>query len=564
MKLRERIKKFFYPEPGSPAWMYILPYGLLILLFIGASFGGIQTWEYTNSPQFCGTTCHTMPPENTAYKQSPHSNVTCEECHIGRASFMDQMLRKTQGIKETYYEVFKLYQYPIRAQALRPSLQTCEKCHRPETFSDDSLRLLNHYASDKDNTASTIYLIMKTGGGDARQGNARGIHWHITSKVLYYPTDELSQTIPYIRVYNEDGTYVEYTDVSSGFDPSTMDESKLRQMDCITCHNRVTHDFQPPEKSVDESMASGRIDPTIPFIHQKAVAVLSVQYATRDDAMKAIAGIEEEYKHNLFDYYSQNGSKVKAALAEIQAIYDRTVFQEQKIDWTTYPNNLGHINAPGCFRCHDGKHLNSDNQAIRLECNICHSIPVVAGSDDFVTNIEISRGPEPESHLNPNWIAMHNQALGPSCSNCHSTKDPGGTSNTSFCSNSACHGTVFTFAGFDAPALREIIKNQLPPPEPTPALPTLTGAPTYENYVGPLLTAKCTTCHTTGDSAPKGLDLSSFASLMKGSVDGPVIQPGNSANSLLVIIQSKDHFANLTPEELDTVIQWINAGAPEK
>ena len=543
--------------------MFFLPYVVLILIFIGAVFGGIHTWEYTNSPVFCGTACHTMPPQDTVYKESPHANVTCEECHIGRASFMDQAMRKTQGIKETYYEVFKLYEYPIRAKALRPSLDTCEKCHRPETFSDDSLRQVNHYASDLDNTASSVYLIMKTGGGDNRQGNARGIHWHITSKVLYYSNDELSQDIPYVRVYNDDGTYTEYTDVESGFDPTTVDESQLKQMDCVTCHNRVTHNFKEPSRSVDESMASGLIDPTIPFIHQKAVAALTAGYASRDEAMQAIAAIEDQYKSNLFDYYSQNGDKIKSAISEIQAIYDRTVFHDQKIDWTTYPNNLGHIDAPGCFRCHDGKHLNAEFEAVRLECNICHAIPVVAKADDFVTKIEISRGPEPETHLNPNWISMHNQAIGPSCANCHTTKDPGGVSNTSFCSNTACHGNVFTYAGFDAPALREIIKSQLPPPEPAPEIPTLTGDPTYANYIGALFTIKCTGCHTEGEAAPEGLDLSTYAAMMKGSENGAVINPGDSANSLLIQIQSADHFSNFTPEELNNVIQWIDNGAPE-
>jgi len=564
MKFKERIRKFFYPDPNSPRWILLLPYISIIVFALVSVFGGIHTWEYTTSPVFCGTACHTMPPQDVVYKESPHSNVTCEECHIGRASFWDQAMRKTQGIKETYYEVFKLYEYPIRAKALRPSLDTCEKCHRPETFSDDSLRQIAHFESDRENTATTTYLIMKTGGGDAREGNARGIHWHISSKVLYYSDDELSQNIPYVRVYNDDGTYTEYTDVESGFDVSAIDESELKQMDCVTCHNRVTHDFQSPATSVDASMAKGLIDSSIPLIHVKAVNVLSVKYETRDDAMKAIAEIEEEYKRNLFDYYSQNGDKVKGAVTEIQAIYDRTVFHDQKIDWTTYPNNLGHFDSPGCFRCHDGKHLNPEQEAVRLECNICHAIPVVAGADDFVTNIEISRGTEPETHFNPNWIAMHNEAIGPSCSNCHDTKDAGGTSNTSFCSNSACHGNVFTFAGFDAPALREIIKSQLPPPEPKLEVPALTGDPTYGNYVGVLLTVKCTGCHTEGDAAPEGLDLSSFAAAMRGSKNGPVISVGSADNSLLIKVQSEDHFANFTAEELQNVINWINNGAPEK
>ena len=178
-----------------------------------------------------------------------------------------------------------------------------------------------------------------------------------------------------------------------------------------------------------------------------------------------------------------------------------------------------------------------------------------------MTNIEISRGTEPETHFNPNWIAMHNQVIGPSCSNCHTTKDPGGTSDTSFCSNSACHGNVFTYAGFDAPALREIIQSQLPPPEPATEIPTLTGDPTYDNYIGDLFTVKCTGCHA-GETAPKGLDLSTYSVMMKGGEDGAVIISGDADNSLLIQIQSAAHFRNFTSEELDIVKQWINLGAP--
>ncbi|MGE5378974.1 MAG: NapC/NirT family cytochrome c, partial [Bacteroidota bacterium] len=133
-KLKERLAKFFFPGPGSPWWKLILPYaalGLLTLLVIG---GGVSGWEYTNSSHFCGTTCHTMPPQYTVYNVSPHANVTCEECHIGRASFFNQLTRKSQGIKETYDQVLGLYKLPIYAEALRPARDTCEKCHQPETF----------------------------------------------------------------------------------------------------------------------------------------------------------------------------------------------------------------------------------------------------------------------------------------------------------------------------------------------------------------------------------------------------------------------------------------------
>ena len=559
-KLRERLARFFFPAPDSPRWVLILPYAVLGALTLFVITGGVYGWEYTNSPEFCGTACHTMPPQDVVYKQSPHANVTCEECHIGRASFSDQLMRKSQGLKETYYQIFRLYEFPIRAKALRPARDTCEKCHQPETFSDDSLRVLSRYGDDLNNTESKIFLILKTGGGAKREGLGRGIHWHIVNKVEYYPLDDLDQEIPYVRVTNDDGTTTEYMDVDSAFDKSALNESNLVTMDCVTCHNRVTHEFSFPKESVDIAIARGQINPEIPLIRKKSVERLSTKYASREQAFAAFDDLEDYYKKT--SYYSGHSEQIKTAIQALKEIYDRTVFHDQEIDWTTHPNNLGHINSPGCFRCHDGKHLDDKQQAIRLECNVCHSIPVVSGKDDFVTNIEISQGPEPETHLNPNWISLHNQAFGSSCAACHTMEDPGGTSNTSFCSNSACHGNVYTFAGFDAPALREILKDQLPPPEPTVAPPTADGPPTFETYVGPLLVTKCTGCH--GDLATGGLNLLTYQSLMEGSANGPVIVPGNSAKSVLFQVQSAGgHFANLTAEELSILQQWIDAGAPE-
>jgi hypothetical protein len=78
-----------------------------------------------------------------------------------------------------------------------------------------------------------------------------------------------------------------------------------------------------------------------------------------------------------------------------------------------------------------------------------------------------------------------------------------------------------------------------------------------------MLQAKCMTCH--GAGALGGLNLSTYADAMKGGVSGPVILPGDSANSLLVTKQQAGgHPGQLTPEELAQVIEWIDAGALAK
>jgi mono/diheme cytochrome c family protein len=157
---------------------------------------------------------------------------------------------------------------------------------------------------------------------------------------------------------------------------------------------------------------------------------------------------------------------------------------------------------------------------------------------------------------------MHRDVFDATCANCHTTDNPGGTDNTSFCSNSACHGSVWEYAGFDAPALREILLSQMPPvttPEPVPD-----GTPlTYDAIIQPLFEVRCGTCH--GDTPMAGLNLITYETTLAGSENGPVIIPGDPEQSMLVQVQSSEqrHFGPLSPEELALVIEWIASGAPE-
>ena len=561
-RLWQSLRRFFFPPVGSPPWVRLAPYATMGVLTLIVLTAGAYTWDYTNSPEFCGTACHTMPPEYTSYLTSPHARIDCVECHIGRGFIATRVTRKAGDIRHIVLMATQRYEFPIRATDLRPARETCERCHFPEKFSDDSLREIKRFLMDENNTPTTTYLVLKTGGGSRRLGLGRGIHWHIENPVYYWPSNEHQQSIPYVRVVDDQGNIAEYVDVESGIDPAQIPEDELVQMDCITCHNRITHLVLTPVDSVERLMALGQISPQIPYIRSQAVRVLGATYDSDEVALAGIASLHDYYGQNFPEFATEQGEAIDRAIDALQGIYRQSVFREQKSDWSTHPNNIGHDDSPGCFRCHDGKHLDAEQQAIRLECNLCHSIPVVAGPDDFVSQIEISRGPEPQSHLNPNWISLHRNAFDATCANCHTTDDPGGTSNASFCSNSACHGSAWTYAGFDAPALREILQEQLPAVAPTTVAPP-SGEATWAGSMGSLLTARCGACH--GEGGIQGLDLTTFQTALAGGVSGVVIIPGDAQASLLVEKQSGDqpHFGQLTADELELVIAWIDAGAPK-
>jgi hypothetical protein len=44
------------------------------------------------------------------------------------------------------------------------------------------------------------------------------------------------------------------------------------------------------------------------------------------------------------------------------------------VQFGTYPNHAGHIDFPGCFRCHDDSHKTKEGKTISQYCEACHKI----------------------------------------------------------------------------------------------------------------------------------------------------------------------------------------------
>ena len=572
------LRNFLFPSPDSPGWIRALPYVVLGALTIAFLLLGNYGWEYTNSSEFCGTTCHTMPPEYSAYLRSPHARVQCVECHIGRDAFATQITRKTGDLRHIILHLTGDYEYPIYSRQMRPAREACETCHFPEKFSDDSLRVIQQYANDADNTWTTIYLLMSTGGGSAREGLGFGIHWHIENPVYYFPTDELEQNIPFVRVENEDGSVTEYLDVSSGIEVSSINTGELVEMDCITCHNRITHLIPPPDEAINIAIAKGIIPSDLPFVVQESIALLGIDYATKAEGLEAMRSLVAVYEEKYPEVANSYTEQIAEAAAALEDIYNQYIFPDQLVNWNTHPNNLGHKDYPGCFRCHDGGHISEAGDVIRLECNICHSIPIVSGPNDLVTTIELSRGTEPTSHTSSNWMTLHGQLIDQTCESCHPTTNPEirltelsskPLSDDSFCGNSACHGNVWTYAAFEEEALQPYLDEQLESitsfaqdSDATWEIPLDDVALTYTDLVFPRL-AVCIACHS-GD-ASGGLDLTTYDNLLRGGRSGPAVVPGDPDSSVLVQKQSSgNHYASFSELELAKIIEWILAGAPEK
>jgi hypothetical protein len=146
-------------------------------------------------------------------------------------------------------------------------------------------------------------------------------------------------------------------------------------MDCIDCHTRPSHIYHPPSLTVDHVMAAGMIDTALPYAKSTAVKVLDQSYSTSDVARDSIrTAIEEYYKLNYPNIASVKQQEINGMIETAQKIYARNNFPRMRTNWRHFPNNVGHLFYPGCFRCHDNKHVREDGKVLTNDCNICHTI----------------------------------------------------------------------------------------------------------------------------------------------------------------------------------------------
>jgi nitrate/TMAO reductase-like tetraheme cytochrome c subunit len=349
-------------------------------LFLTA-LGSYQTYQVTESVEFCGKACHLpMEPQFVAFQHTAHASVECVACHIGPGAAA-YVKTKLNGVKQLYHTVRRDFDRPIRLTAPnpRPPQAICEQCHWPKKYVGNVVRSYQHYLSDEKNTPFAVRLLLNVGGGDPSNGPVGGIHWHmnIANKIEYIATDDQLLSIPWVRMTNPQGVTTEYRDPDFKDDPAKY---QIRRMDCMDCHSRPAHKLHTPNEAVDLALLTGRLDPKIPWVKSKIVAALVKSYSTKGEAEQGIAdSLREAYP---------DPTQANPIIKEAQAIYRDNFFPEMKVDWRTYPDFVGHKNWNGCFRCHDGKHVSTDGKmSIKAsDCKSCHLI-LAQGSGEALEQI---------------------------------------------------------------------------------------------------------------------------------------------------------------------------------
>jgi nitrate/TMAO reductase-like tetraheme cytochrome c subunit len=331
------LQTFLQTVPADPqrtarlAWALAFATLANVGILALAAHGGV---EYMDSKEFCGVTCHSvMDPQYVRYQVSVHASVPCVDCHVGSgaSSFVQY---KLAGVRQLFKLTTNTYARPVAPAmaSMRPAREICEQCHSVQKFQEDKLKVIRHYDNDEASTEKVTVLLVRVGSK---------IHkTHLQAKIDYVSPESDSQTIPSVTSNGKIYT------VKGG-----SETGPKRRMDCMDCHNRAGHDFETPENAVDQAIARGEIDRSRPFARRDALA-----------ALKAQSGIEQQPP-------------------AVQMLLSHNVFPSMKINWGTYPNNLGHDAFPGCFRCHDGEHVTKTGESIGQDCGTCHELVAVEEKD---------------------------------------------------------------------------------------------------------------------------------------------------------------------------------------
>jgi len=401
-------------EPRQRRAFFIFSTGTLLLMVFTA-IGSYRAFDFTESVSFCGQICHSvMRPEYTTYLHSPHARVACVQCHVGPGASW-YVKSKLSGAYQVYAVLFNKFPRPIPTpiKNLRPARETCEQCHWPQSFVGERRVTQAFYLEDSANTKWTVDMLVKIGKSTSGEAQRPPVHWHVLHTVEYLPTDSSTQTIPWVRVVDANGKTETFTTSDNPFTPDSVEKLNVRTMDCMDCHNRPTHVIRTPGNAVNDAMAGGSINTTLPWIKQTAVNSLIPRYVTTKDAMDSIAlYINAFYKDKYPTIASTKGTEIDEAIASVQSIYRNNFFPYMHVDWRAYNNDLGHMNSIGCFRCHDGNHKTAAGQLIPDSCQTCHIILDQGENPEQEVNMAGVDFEHPPAGIGDSW-------KGGLCTDCH-------------------------------------------------------------------------------------------------------------------------------------------------
>ena len=119
---------------------------------------------------------------------------------------------------------------------------------------------------------------------------------------------------------------------------------------------------------------------------KKKKGMMGGEYKSRPD-LQPLRDLEKAFED---DTLEKSGA-LTTSIKKVQSIYRETIFPEMKADWSVYPDNIGHRDSPGCFRCHNDELESADGETIFTTCNKCHLV-LAQGESIEQVNVDLEKG----------------------------------------------------------------------------------------------------------------------------------------------------------------------------
>ncbi|UCC15099.1 MAG: hypothetical protein JSW21_03905 [Gammaproteobacteria bacterium] len=437
--------------------------GLAIFLVAFMVLGSVSIvgWQFSNSNWFCSNACHQVHPEEPIAQQlSAHANINCVDCHIGRLSFFPSLVRKTGHLKHVWYLIVG-YERPTYSSSMAHVGNTCEGCHAENTHKYNLLGSKQRFAKDEKNTETRLTMTLRNVGRIFGGEDRRGMNWHSSGNVQFVATDVQKQNIEFVEATLPGGEVVTYKSVKATMSDDEIAAAERHTMACVDCHNRAGHPFRDPESVVDAAFASGELNSDLPYAKKYILDMFDNPVESKEAAREIVDQAYATYREAYPDAVIQDPEASESAR---QFIEERKEFlidlmvssdflEAEDVTWRSFPDNQGHKNFPGCFRCHSGRLQDAKGTPIPVNCSTCHSLPLVTQRDRIPGYyLALLDQKKPRNHRKPDWMSNHMDYLGDQkCSSCHE-EIKFGVNDKSFCSNSGCHAVDWQY--LDLSALR--------------------------------------------------------------------------------------------------------------
>jgi hypothetical protein len=204
-----------------------------------------------------------------------------------------------------------------------------------------SLRVIPHFKDDESNTPSHTVLAMMISG--AEDSGIHGSHFGPGVRIRYTAADAKRQPIPWVEYRNEktgeSRTYV-------GAESQAADAARRFRPRC-----RLRRSAWNCSKPIIRTRR------TLLRRSPPGFGVITALYTRACSRSRVL--------------------RLRNPQQPCPRSTPETFFPDLKVIWGTYPNNLGHTDTPGCFRCHDGSHVTGKGGRYHAGLRSCHEMLAV-------------------------------------------------------------------------------------------------------------------------------------------------------------------------------------------